>query len=214
MDESASVLFEPLDRVLGRSSQVRVLRALSLHGPGLTPPELARRTGLSRGGVWKALARLEELDVVEPVGVGHTVPYRMSPTHPIAQAINILFGAEAGRADGVLAAICSAAALLEPQPLAVWIFGSVARAEDRPESDLDIAVVADNDTAARSCAAQLRDALSDPAERWAVRPSVISLSLAELEKLHVEGGNFWIRLVKEAIPLVGPPPNELIREQS
>lgn len=203
------MLFQPLDGVIGRISQVRVMRALSLHGAGLTPPELARRTGLSRAGVWKALESLEGLGVVEPVGSGHSVPYRMSPTHPIAGAIHRLFEEEAGRADAVLAAVRSGAAALQPPPLAVWIFGSVARAEDRPGSDLDIAVVADSDEAARGCASRLRDALGDMAEKWAVRPSVISLSSAELERLRNQAGDFWQRLIEDAIPLVGAPPEEL-----
>lgn len=206
-----SVLFEPLDRVLGRLSQVRVLRALTLHGGGLTPPELARRTRLSRRGVWNALETLEGLEIVEPVGPGHSVPYRLSRTHPIARSIRRLFEDETERADGVLAAARSAAAGLEPSPLAVWLFGSVGRAEDQAGSDLDLAVVADRRETARESAAQLRDALHGMEEQWGVYPSVISLSSSELETLREEGGDFWRRLVRDGIPLLGPAPEELSR---
>lgn len=205
-----SVLFEPLDRVLGRLSHVRVLRALTLHGRGLTPPELARRTRLSRRGVWNALEALEGLEIVEPVGSGHSVPYRLSP-HPIARSIQRLFEDETERADAVLAAARSAAASLEPSPLGVWLFGSVARAEDRAGSDLDLAVVAGRREAARESAAQLRDALHGVEEQWGVYPSVISLSSRELEALREEGGDFWRRLVRDGIPLFGPAPEELSR---
>lgn len=192
---------------MGRASHVRVLRALSLHGGGLAPPELARRTGLSRRGAWNALESLEDAGIIEPVGTGHSVPYRLSDTHPLGVTLRRLFEDEAERADTLISAIRLAAARLDPAPLAVWLFGSVARAEDRPGSDLDIAVVAEDGPVARAQAERLRDALDGIGEQFGVRPSVISLSRPEFHALQVEDGPFWRHVVEDAVPLLGPPPD-------
>jgi predicted nucleotidyltransferase/biotin operon repressor len=203
----SSLLFHPLDRFLGRASHVRVLRALSLHGGGLTPPELARRTGLSRRGAWNALESLEDAGIVEPVGGGHSVPYRLSDAHPLGVTLRRLFADEAERADTLISTIRVAAARLDPAPLAVWLFGSVARGEDRPGSDLDIAVVAEDGPAARARAESLRDALDGIGEQFGIRPSVISLSRSDLHALQAEDDPFWRRVVEDAVPLMGPPPD-------
>lgn len=204
-----SVLFQPLDPILGRLSHVRVLRALALHGGGLTPAELARRTDLSRRGVWNAIEALDAVGVVEPVGTGHSVPFRLRPDHPLGPILRRLFEDEANRADAVLSAIRSAAERLEPRPAAVWLFGSVARGEDRVASDVDLALIAGSDADARASAAELRERLAIVAEQWMIQPSVISLSRPQVEKLREEEAPFWKRLVEDAVPLLGPAPDLL-----
>ena len=203
-----SSLFQSLDGVLGRLSHIRVLRVLALHGGALTPPELALRSGMSRAGAWNALDALEAIGIVARVGTGTTVPFTLNEGHPLTGSIRRLYEDEASRADGVLEEIRTAARALDPPPLGVWLFGSVARGEDRAESDLDIAVVAEDEAAARLQAARLRESLSAMPGRYAVRPSVISLSASEVVSLRDDGQEFWQRIVQDGVPLLGPPPED------
>lgn len=86
-----------LDHIFGTHAAVRVLRALT-DGAEHAPPRIARETKVSRPAVREALIRLEKEGVVERVGDGRNVLYRISSGHPLAKRIVKLFKAEAKRA--------------------------------------------------------------------------------------------------------------------
>lgn len=85
-----------LDQVFGTQAAVRVLRVLSPGGEH-APPRIARETKISRPAVREALIRLENEGVVERVGDGRNVLYRISSNHPLAKRIVKLFKTEAKR---------------------------------------------------------------------------------------------------------------------
>ncbi len=88
---------KPLDAIIGTHASVRVLRMLA-SGDEHSPPYLAARTGVSRPAVREAIIRLEKEGVVERVGQGRNVLYRMSMNHPLAKRLVKLFKTEAKRA--------------------------------------------------------------------------------------------------------------------
>jgi len=92
----------PLDLILGTQAAVRVLRVLSPGGEH-APPRIARDTKVSRPAVREALIRLEKEGVVERVGDGRNVLYRISSGHPLAKRIVKLFKTEAKR--GIVAGL-------------------------------------------------------------------------------------------------------------
>lgn len=92
----ASSKGHPLDLILGTQAAVRVLRVLSPGGEH-APPRIARDTKVSRPAVREALIRLEKEGVVERVGDGRNVLYRISSDHPLAKRIVKLFKTEAKR---------------------------------------------------------------------------------------------------------------------
>lgn len=90
----------PLDEILGTRANMRVLRVFrdQVHAPRLLwPSEIVEATGLSRAGVWKALNRLENTLIIEPVNLdqGRAVPYRWVRRHRLAEPLFRLFVAEA-----------------------------------------------------------------------------------------------------------------------
>ncbi len=91
-----------LDQILGTQATVRVLRVLTPGGEH-APPRIARETKVSRPAVREALIRLENEGVVERVGDGRNVLYRISSNHPLAKRIVKLFKTEAKR--GALAGL-------------------------------------------------------------------------------------------------------------
>lgn len=119
---------------------VRVARVLADHGGSLGVSDIARRARLALPSTRTALRRLLESEVVTAVGAGRSMVCALRPEHPLAPALTVLFAAEREQADTVLGAIRYAAAALRPAPLAVWLYGSVARGEDEPTSDIDIAL--------------------------------------------------------------------------
>jgi DNA-binding GntR family transcriptional regulator len=59
------------------------------------------RTGLSRPAVREALIRLEHQQIVERVGQGRNVLYRLSKNHPLARRITKLFKGELKYVAGI-----------------------------------------------------------------------------------------------------------------
>ena len=107
----ASKKAHPLDHILGTQATVRVLRVL-VPGGEHAPPRIARDTKISRPAVREALIRLEGEGVVERVGDGRNVLYRISSDHPLAKRIVKLFKAEAKRgAIAGLLLICASSLL-------------------------------------------------------------------------------------------------------
>jgi predicted amidohydrolase YtcJ/DNA-binding transcriptional ArsR family regulator len=98
----ASPKGHPLDQIFGTQAAVRVLRVL-ISGGEHAPPRIARESKISRPAVREAIIRLEKEGVVERVGDGRNVLYRMSSHHPLAKRIMKLFRAEAKR--GTLAGL-------------------------------------------------------------------------------------------------------------
>jgi len=78
---------------------VRVLRELS-QGGEFAPPHIAAATHTSRPAVREALIRLEEARVVERVGQGRNVLYRLSDKHPFTRRLIKLFRSEAKEGKG------------------------------------------------------------------------------------------------------------------
>lgn len=70
--------------------------------------------------------------------------YRLNRRHALAEPVAELFRAEAARADVLFEGIRSVAERMHPPPVAVWLFGSVARGEDTtrgvgvPSRDRDV----------------------------------------------------------------------------
>ena len=197
----------PLTAVFRSPGAVRVLRALSRHGGLLAVPTLERAAGLTNAGTHRVLRALLDAGIVRPEGQGRVTAYRLDASHPLAPAITALFAAEAARVDRVLDAVRAAAA--PHQPTAVWLFGSVARGEDVPGSDVDVAVVFPAGRPDAALAA-IREALAltEDAERVAI--SVIGLWPADVARL--AGGErgapdpLWRAFEQDAVPLLGDAP--------
>jgi predicted nucleotidyltransferase len=198
----ASILHKPLDEILGSRGNVGVLRVLCRHGGPLPTRSVADRSRLTRQGIKKALDQLVALGIVEPVGQGRSLLYELNEEHPLATAITGLFRAETARVDALFDLIRRTAESLRPPPLAIWLYGSAARREDHAGSDLDLAVVGDSREIAEQSAA-LEDALLQVSESWTIRPSIITLTPADVKRHARERTAFWKNLERDTIPIYG-----------
>lgn len=130
---------EPLDEILGSRAKVRILRALwATDGEALSGREIARRVGLSHTGVLRALAELETEDVVWPSSDPTGTRYRLNRTHEfVRDGLRPLFAMEASLEDRLVGYVREAV----PDAISIVMFGSVARGDDAPTSDVDVLVV-------------------------------------------------------------------------
>jgi predicted nucleotidyltransferase len=200
----------PLSTVFSGQVAVRVSRELYVHGGPLTIRELVARTGATRKSVSVVVNSLLSLGLVRRVGSAQAGLFQAVTEHPFSSPLAALFGAEDERVRNTYDAVRKAAAETFPTPLAVWLYGSVARGEDTPTSDLDVAVCAHDDEVEEVVDA-MREALRPAGEQLAVRFSLVGLSPRDIIRLASERDPFWTSLVQDARSLSGPRPEDFLR---
>lgn len=212
-------LTTPLDEALNSTSKIRLLRLLVEQDRTVSAREAARLTGMSRPAILAAIDDLSGLGLIRREESGRQFLCRANHDHKLVQlALKPLFRVEVGWPEYVFAAIREA--LADPAKpatespvgrgiVAAWLFGSVARGRDKPDSDLDLFVLTTTEEEAERASERLGDALG----RWQrelgadVRPIVMSRhkAISQLEK-----GNPFIRAAtRDARTIVGHIPKEL-----
>lgn len=200
------VLRYPLTAILGNEANVRVLRELFQHGGEINAPLLAQRAGLSRQHVHRLLRGLEEIKVVERVGLGGHPSYRARKTFPLHGILEELFRAEREKYQEVSRAILTATES-NSFVMAVWLYGSVARGDDTAKSDVDVAVVVNAPDVER-VTDDVRERLRPAEEALGIDVSVVGIDPDDVLRLS-DGDPWWNNVVRDAIALDGPDPERL-----
>lgn len=205
-----SFFHQPLSALLSAEAAVRVLRELALHGEELTTTSLAKRTGLTSQSVRNVLGTLGDAGLLRVYGLGRAASFQLDVTHPVARMLAELFRAEDERARTVLERIRETARRLRPLPLAVWMYGSVARGEDRIGSDLDLLLVIGEDERVEHAADEFRQELGDTEAEHRMTISVVPVSGADVLRLARAGDPFWREIVSDGVVLHGESPEILL----
>lgn len=146
------------ENVLG-TAQARVLQCLAREsGNELYEGEIVQNTGLSRSAVNIAARELHRLGLLKLTKKGRMNFYRAPPEFPLIQQFKLL--------DTLL----TLTPLLEELKLIarrVVLFGSSARGDNTPESDLDLFVIAPNREAVSAILAKYD-------LPWQVKPIIVS----------------------------------------
>lgn len=208
----SSTFHRPLDAMFGTVANVRVLRTLTEHGGALAATTIATRARVARQSAWNAIARLSELGIVETFGEPHGTLFRLNPAHPFVPSLRALFESEAQRVERMFEAVRAASRAMKPPPIAVWLYGSVARGEDQPGSDIDLAILSPTGhTSAQEIA--LTDALDPFMAELTSRMSIIGMTRADIRRMKRGHDRIWKDIERDAVPIVGPAPAEALREQ-
>jgi predicted nucleotidyltransferase len=118
-------------------AQGRILAVLAETSAELNLRALARLSGVSLAQASRVMPGLVDLGVVTRRDVPPSALFRLVPDHVAARAVLQLARARMT----VLEELGRRAAILEPQPVTVVVYGSLARADSRPDSDIDLLVV-------------------------------------------------------------------------
>jgi len=98
--------------------------------------EIERRTGFAIGTVQKELQKLQRLEIISRLKDGNRVYYRANTAHPLYPDIRSLVLKTSGLADVIKNALTN-----EKGIKVAFIFGSLARQEDKATSDVDLMVI-------------------------------------------------------------------------
>ncbi len=133
-------LANALEPLLGSPSKIRLLRALlASGGRGWTGRALAGRARVSPAQAARDLRELGEIGIVDRTVIGRSYLWRLNAQHVLADALGALFGSEERLRDELLRELAKE---LRSAPVeSARLFGSFARAEERPDSDVDLYLV-------------------------------------------------------------------------
>lgn len=199
MHTKAGAFRRPLDHVFAAPSHLAVLRALLDAAEGMSGRQVARLAGINHQTCAVTLGRLEELGLVRRQGSGQTQLFRLNRAHrlvqdllrPLLQREREVFPRLLRQVGGLLSGHCRQA----------LIFGSVARGEERRESDLDLLLVAGEArevTDTRRAAATVRGALE---EEWGLRVNPIVLTERAVAARQARKDPLIINILREGIPV-------------
>ncbi len=192
----------PLTRLLASAGHVRVLRALLSHGGAQSAAQLASDCSMTARGVRNTLDALIAQGAVEVLGSASVRLFAPALDQPLVSALAQLFEAERQHWRQLQDQLHNGLAA-EKHIRSAWLYGSVARATDEPHSDMDIALVLDEDSLDAS--RQVRDAVQELGERLGVPISPVVLTPSELARLS-PSDPWWSELSRDAKVLKGVSP--------
>jgi DNA-binding transcriptional ArsR family regulator len=200
-------LTTPLDDLLSSRSKLRLLRRLVDGHDGLSGRELARRAGVTWRAADLALRDLVQLGVVHRTDARGQSRYALVEKHVLVHdAVVPLFGAERVWAGAVRRGVRDALQARGQGTRDIrWagLYGSVARGDDRPDSDLDVAVVANSVAAVARVRQAMNEAGPHLAARFGRAPSVLVFTPSHWKGLIARDAGMRRALTSEALPLMG-----------
>jgi predicted nucleotidyltransferase len=161
--------------------------------------QVARQAGINHQTCAVALGRLEELGVVRRQGSGQSQLFQLSRDNllvrdlliPLLRKEREIFPRVVRRVGELAAGRCVRA----------LVFGSVARGEERRESDLDLLLIADGarrQVSTRQTANELRAVM---AKEWGLRVNAIVLTQRAVEVRRQRGDPLIANILREGIEI-------------
>lgn len=133
------VIHRVFDEVFRSWSHVAVLRTLVDTTTGRTGNEVARMSGMQPRSALKALSALEELGIVRRQRGGRDHIFTLNRQHYLVRnSVSVLYQSEKQFEEETFASLAS---LLKEKVVSAIVFGSTARHEETPVSDLDICFI-------------------------------------------------------------------------
>lgn len=200
-------LDRPLDDLFPSGSHVKVLRALAAvpEGIGFSTREVARRAGISHPTASNVLERLRRQGIVAVRRTPWADEFAVNPEHVLWKRIRPLLRWDRRARDEVVRALADGIGRHAPWVKAAWLFGSAAREEMQPDSDLDVALIVPKALIARTKEAM--EALAEEASLAfgnRLNSLIGSRPIEQLIKSGSPGYRLWRDIAREGIPLIAP----------
>ncbi len=210
------MLLRPLNAVLGSQSKVALLRVLLRTGFPVSAREAARLAGLAHSGALRALDDLVQMGIVGRTEMPGQHLYEINTENLLVEhGLVALFEVERGRVAEVFRWING---LLQPfladnRIRSVVVYGSAARGDDTPTSDLDVLVVTRTEQDVAVVHQHLVNASSELFHRFGLTLSPVVMSLDQLVRQADAGDNFVEEVVREGRQVAGVSVEHLLKLQ-
>jgi predicted nucleotidyltransferase len=199
-----------LDHILGTTAKVRLLRALLPLETPASGREAERLGNVSHRSASRALDDLVALGILRRTTTPGTHLYQANRENDLVPFLEALFRGEATRLASLREEIEAAlvATDLEGTVTSVVLFGSAARGDARPESDLDLLVLVEDRLQSEAASDFLAAISNRLRSRYGARASVLVLSVAEARRRLEAGDALMQNVVHDGRNLFGTPVHE------
>ena len=202
-----SQLRYPLDRVFSSGIHIAIVRALQDSREGMSGRAIARLAGINHQACAMALRNLESLGVLQRQGTGKVQLISLNfDNHLIGELILPLLRKERDLLKNVRQAVTDT---FKNEALAITLFGSVARKQDVPGSDMDILLVVKGTDKAQ-VVDQVTRTSSGFVKKYGVRLSPIVLTLREARQRVKQSDPLMRNILSEGIDLLPRKLSEVI----
>ena len=184
-----------LDEIFSRWSNVAVLRALNKYAVGISGREVAREAGIAVKNCFAALDDLENIGIVTRIRGGRDHIFSLNRNHFLVQEGVVPFFEIEGKF--VEAIFNDIRKKLKNKCHSVYVFGSVARKQEKVGSDLDLCIIYNKDN-----------------QRKIIEEAVSEMN-AELHKKYFVNAAPFLITVNEFVKRAKsdkPPVNEIIND--
>jgi predicted nucleotidyltransferase len=175
-----------------------------LYGAPLGAAQLAADAGLTTRGTRLVLDSLISQGMISVHGQPRSQVFTVAAQHPLAHALKTLFDEERKRWDALQATLREGLAA-EKNVRSAWLYGSVARGEDEPRSDVDIALVTSR--GGLDVTERVREAIQVLGDRLQLHFSAVVLTPAEVAKIP-QDDHWWAEMTQDAKVLKGVGPRQ------
>lgn len=190
---------EPLNEILGNKVQVKLLRVLVRTKSSFTGRELARLIDHSQNQTRLALEELERNGLVVWQSAGRSHLYSADKDNII---ITDLLEAGFRLEDNLLNQL--AAGFFEEvgkDLVSVVLFGSVAKGEEKPDSDVDLVVVVRDKVDLKSIEDLVAEASVKVAQRFGNQTTAIVVKKSDYEQKMKQKKGFWREVAETGVKL-------------
>jgi len=197
-----------LDGILGQLSKVRVLRVLVSDAGERGGREIARSVSLSHPIVHRSLRELATHGLILSRRAGGALLYRANPDHwVVKELLGPLFSKER---DALRALGAFLLERLHAPNASLILFGSVAREEERPDSDIDLLLVLPDGRRKHQLEADVLELAPEVSRVFGNRLAPVVLTRAEFRE-RFRRRERWVRAVlKEGQVIAGTPLSDLV----
>jgi predicted nucleotidyltransferase len=173
-----------IETLLGSKVKVKILRTLNKHsGKEFTTRELASHIKVSHTGVRKALNDLYEMNAIQIKVIGKSHTIFLNRESYAASLIDKIFRAEEETLTELTKLLSKN--LRDPSITSATIFGSVARGEEEPLSDIDLLILTDDKERAETVVSEAQHTVT---KRFGnpIAPYILTeADLADESRLHI-----------------------------
>lgn len=188
-----------LEEVAGNKLKIRIIRTLYESGRPLTGLKLARAVGYSHTQTYKALDELETLGVVRKDHAGASDLYSINPR---SYLVNEMLVPALLAEKRMLKALASMFYERMGRDLvSITLYGSVARREDKPGSDIDLILVVRDSADLESLEDTAAEVALDAALEFGGPVSAFVVSEADYRRRLKEGKAMWAEVKSQGLTI-------------
>lgn len=192
----------PLDDLFENQNNIKLLRHLVRYpSTAITGRGLARELGMSHVTCIRSLDRLVYSGIVDKKRVGTSYTYELASESALyKQVLKPMFQIEAELLPNLIDHLLKG---VKRSIHSVYLFGSVARREDTPSSDVDILVIAHDSKEKKLITRSIEDNREEAYRLYRVGVTAVVYDLGEFGKRKDRKDPLILEVIKEGVLVAG-----------